>query len=126
MLRLALRRPRDGRRRLGSSHQAAELARHKLLEWHNRFSRFLPASELSLLNGDERRAVPASPLMCLLARAVRAAGAATGGLVDGTLLDELEGAGYAADLDEPLGLEQALAMAPRRRPARRPRRAAGR
>ena len=34
-----------------------------LLEWHERFSRFLADSELTRLNLDPRERVPASPLM---------------------------------------------------------------
>jgi hypothetical protein len=46
----------------------------------------------------------------------------TRGLVDPTLLGELEAAGYAGDLDGSLALAEALAAAPPRRPARpRPR-----
>ena len=85
-----------------SAEDAVELARRELLGWHERFSRFLPQSELSLLNGDRRAVVPASALMCRLAQAVRDAGSATGGLVDATLVDELERAGYAGQLGRPL------------------------
>jgi len=101
----------------GSAREAARLARCSLLGWHERFSRFLPTSELSLLNGDPRREVPVSPLMARLAQAVRSAGALTGGLVDATLLEQIESAGYAEDLPRPLALAAALRLAPARRPA---------
>ena len=55
----------------GSAPHASALARRKLLSWHQRFSRFLPDSELSLLNRDPRREVPVSRLMARFARAVR-------------------------------------------------------
>jgi FAD:protein FMN transferase len=49
---------------------------------------------------------------------VQIAGSLTGGLVDATLIDQIETAGYAGDLGEPLGLARALELAPERRPAR--------
>jgi FAD:protein FMN transferase len=103
-----------------SAHAAVADTRSSLLGWHERFSRFLPASELSRLNADEREVVPVSPLMGRLARAVHDAGERTGGLVDGTLLDAIEDAGYAADLGRPVPLARALALAPPRRPASAP------
>ena len=85
-------------------------------------SRFRPESELSALNRDPRAAVPAS---ALLRRAVAAAVWAAGhsdGLVDATLLGELERAGYAESWDaaKRADVDVALAAAPPRRPARPP------
>jgi thiamine biosynthesis lipoprotein len=74
--------------------QAIARAEAFLLEAHGRLSRFLPESELSRLNRDPRGTVPASATMLELAAAVRRAGSLSEGLVDGTLLDELERAGY--------------------------------
>jgi thiamine biosynthesis lipoprotein len=102
----------------GSAEQAVALARRRLLEWHGQFSRFIQDSELSLLNRDPREVVPVSPLMARLARSVGEAGAATGGLVDGTLVEQIENAGYRDELPGSVGLEQALALAPPRRAAR--------
>jgi thiamine biosynthesis lipoprotein len=48
--------------------------------------------------------------------ASREAAEQTGGLVDATLLHDLEAAGYRADLGAPLPLSLALRLAPRRRP----------
>ena len=73
----------------GSGAEAAALARRTLLGWHERFSRFLPTSELSRLNADPRARVPVSPVMARFAQAVLTACALTGGLVDATLLGEL-------------------------------------
>jgi thiamine biosynthesis lipoprotein len=56
--------------------------------------------------------------MARLAEAVRDAGALTAGLVDGTLLAQVQDAGYRSDLGEPLDLRRALALAPPRRRAR--------
>ena len=83
-------------------------------------TRFRADSELSALNRDPRSAVPASPLMRHLALAVRAAGARSGGLVDATLLGSLERQGYATSRAgvAPAMLDEALAAAPPRRPAR--------
>jgi thiamine biosynthesis lipoprotein len=99
-----------------SARQATLDARHSLEAWHRRFSRFAASSELSQLNADPRRDVPASGLMLRLAAAVRTAGELSGGLVDATLVDEIEIAGYTTGLDESLALTTALALAPARRP----------
>jgi thiamine biosynthesis lipoprotein len=96
--------------------RVAAQARRRLLEWHDRFTRFTPDSELSRLNADPREAVPASATMIALADAVAAVGARTGGLVDGTLADEIVAAGYRGGAP-PLPLAVALRLAPRRRPA---------
>ena len=104
----------DGER---SASEAAVDARRSLERWHRRFSRFLDDSELSRLNGDPRRVVPASALLVRLAAAVRFAGELSAGLVDATLVGQLECAGYGEDLRERLTAEQTLALAPRRRPA---------
>jgi len=101
-----------------SAQAAAAAARRSMLEWHVRFSRFRADSELSLLNGDPRQEVPASELLMRLAAAVRAAGVLSGGLVDATLAEEIEIAGYAEDLGQPLSPQLALALAPPRRAAR--------
>jgi FAD:protein FMN transferase len=103
--------------RAGSAHAGAALVKRALLTWHARFSRFLPDSELSRLNGDPRTTVPVRPLMARFAQAVRDAGSLSGGLVDATLVGELEQAGYAHDLTQPLALATALELAPVRAPA---------
>jgi FAD:protein FMN transferase len=92
-------------------------ARRRLEAWHERFSRFRPDSELSRLNADPRAAVPVSPVMARLAEAVVGAARMTGGLVDATLLREIEDAGYRGDLGAPLPPALALRLAPPRRPA---------
>ncbi len=100
----------------GSAEEAALQARRSLLEWHQRFSRFEPGSELSLLNADPRETVPVSPEMARLASAVTRAGSISGGLVDATLVEQIQRAGYTGDIAEPLGLARALALAPARAP----------
>ena len=100
-----------------SAREAVALARSFLLGWHDRFTRFDPDSELSRLNADARATIPVTPMMARLAAAVADAALITGGLVDGTLLDEVEEAGYRADLAAPLDLPTALMLAPPRRPA---------
>jgi FAD:protein FMN transferase len=108
----------DGSGRTGTAAaDAVAAARRSLLRWHAQFSRFLAGSELSRLNADLRDAVPVSPLMGRLVEAVADAGERTGGLVDGTLLHDIEAAGYLGDLRRPLPLKLALGLAPRRRPA---------
>lgn len=99
------------------AEQAVAAARFTLLAWHDRFSRFLPDSELSHLNADPREVVPVSTLMARLVAAVVRAAEQTGGLVDATLVSEIERAGYVADAPPPLALADALALAPARWPA---------
>jgi thiamine biosynthesis lipoprotein len=96
---------------------AALQARRRLEAWHDRFSRFDPASELSRLNADPRRAVAVTPTMAALVEAVVDAARMTDGLVDATLVPEIEAAGYRGDLGAPLPLTLALGLAPPRRPA---------
>jgi thiamine biosynthesis lipoprotein len=107
----------------GSAQEAASLARRTLLSWHGRFSRFLPTSELSLLNHDPRRELTVRPLMARFAQAVHTAGNLTGGLVDATLLKEIEQTGYTDDLVAPIPLPIALSLAGARSPAGSSRRA---
>src|SRR4051812_7594706 len=88
---LAGKAPHGTSARLAATRAAALLRRI-----HLTLTRFDPESELSRLNADPRIAVPASPLLRRLARAVRQAGELSGGLVDGTVLPELVAAGYGA------------------------------
>jgi thiamine biosynthesis lipoprotein len=102
----------------GSPAAAARLARARLLEWHNQFSRFVPGSELSLLNADPRETVPISVVMRRLIGAILDAALLSGGLVDATLVEDLEQAGYRDSFEaESVALADALAMAPPRAPA---------
>ena len=100
-----------------SAEEAVRRARRRLLGAHYRFTRFDPESELSRLNRDPRGLVEVSEPMARMARAVVDAASATGGLVDATLVGELEAAGYARDHATSIGLARALALAPARRPA---------
>ena len=82
-------------------------------------SRFRPDSELSRLNADPRTAVPASAILRRAVSAAVWAGGRSGGLVDATLLGELERAGYVEHWDPAnrADVDVALASAPPRRPA---------
>jgi thiamine biosynthesis lipoprotein len=99
-----------------SAREAVAFAKGFLLDWHDRFTRFEPDSELSRLNADPREVVPVSDAMLRFAEAVVAAARLTGGLVDATLLREVEAAGYRHDL----GPSPEPANAPEPPPARRP------
>ena len=55
--------------------------------------------------------------MAKLAAAARDAAELSGGLVDATLVGELEAAGYGGELPPALPLARALELAPARRPA---------
>jgi thiamine biosynthesis lipoprotein len=101
----------------GLAPEAAILARRRLEAWHRQFSRFDPDSELSRMNRDPRETVPVSAAMALFIEAAVGAAALTGGLVDPTLVGELERAGYDGDLSgEGLPLPETLRLAPTRRP----------
>jgi thiamine biosynthesis lipoprotein len=97
--------------------RAVASARRRLLSWHDRFTRFSPESELSRLNADTRPEVPTSPIMRRFATAVVDAARLTGGLVDATLLAQIESAGYTSDRGPSTLLRDALALAPPRHPA---------
>ena len=76
--------------------EAAEAARRFVLDYDAALSRFKPDSELCALNRDPRERVPASPLLRRAVRAGIEAAALSGGLVDPTLLGEIEAAGYVS------------------------------
>ncbi|HET7507272.1 MAG TPA: FAD:protein FMN transferase [Solirubrobacterales bacterium] len=100
--------------------QAAEQGRRFVEEFDAALSRFKPESELCRLNADPRERVPASELMRRAVEAGIFAAERSGGLVDPTLVGEIEEAGYVASRAGMTGLPlgEALADAPARRPAR--------
>jgi thiamine biosynthesis lipoprotein len=95
-------------------------ARAWLEDYDARLSRFRPDSELSRLNADPRPVVPASPLLYDAIAAALWAAQRTEGLVDPTVAGALVRAGYATSRAgvAPAPLDEAIAAAPRRRPAR--------
>jgi thiamine biosynthesis lipoprotein len=100
--------------------EAADRERAFVLEFAHRLSRFVPDSELSALNRDARAEVPASRLLRAAVGAGIWAAERSGGLVEPTLVGVLERIGYASSRDGavPASLNDALAVAPERRPAR--------
>jgi thiamine biosynthesis lipoprotein len=96
-----------------AARSAARRARETLLEAHQALSRFDPESELSRLNADPRDEVPASELLRRVVAAALTAGLRSGGLVDATLVDEIEAAGYAASRDFGPALENGASPPPR-------------
>lgn len=99
----------------GTAREAAAKARQSLLVWHGQFSRFEPDSELSRLNSDPGETAAVGPVMSRFVEAALGAAAMTGGLVDPTLLGELDQAGYSRHFDStPVPLRTALALAPPR------------
>jgi thiamine biosynthesis lipoprotein len=94
---------------------AAAMGERALLTWHERFSRFARESELSRLNRSTADEVAASPLMRRIVDVALAGARDTGGLVDITLADEIEHAGYDGHMEGPgADLIAALARAPSR------------
>jgi FAD:protein FMN transferase len=107
-----------GRSGTVSARAAALRSKRRLLDWHHQFSRFEPDSELSRLNADPRETVPVGPEMARLVRGALEAAALTDGLVDPTLVAEIEQTGYRAHFDAvAVPLVGALARAPDRSPA---------
>ncbi len=101
----------------GSPEIAADRAQRRLLDWHDQFSRFDAASELSQLNDDARACVPVSGMMARFVEAALHAAALTGGLVDPTLVSEVEAAGYTADLAPDAGAAAVVGTRPPAQPA---------
>jgi thiamine biosynthesis lipoprotein len=86
---------------------------------HRKLTRFDPASELSALNADPRPHVLIGSTVAVAVGAALWAARRSNGLVDPTLLREIESAGYGdsrADL-APEPIRDALAAAPKRRAA---------
>ncbi|MEA2466572.1 MAG: FAD:protein transferase [Thermoleophilaceae bacterium] len=93
--------------------------RARLEQWHHQLTRFDPTSELSLLNAHPGERVRVSAIMACFVGAAIDAAHRTDGLVDPTLLPEIEAAGYNGDLaGEPLPLPLPLVRTPSPRPAR--------
>jgi thiamine biosynthesis lipoprotein len=116
-LRLLIGEPGAG---MAPAAEAAERERRFVAEFEATLSRFEPGSELCALNADPRERVPASELLREAVKAGLAAAERSGGLVDPTLVGEIEAAGYLASRTGVSGapLGAALAAAPSRRPAR--------
>ncbi len=98
---------------------AAADGRAFIEDFNRRLSRFRPGSELRTLNAHPADAAPASALLRTAVGAAMAAAAQTGGLVDPTLVDQIERLGYSSSHEgvAPADLRSALATAPSRRPA---------
>lgn len=99
---------------------AAEREQAFVEDFARRLSRFRVDSELTALNEDPRSRVPCSPLLRAAVRAAVWAASRSEGVVDPTLVGDIERAGYVSSLDgaSPASLTEALAGAPPRRAAR--------
>jgi thiamine biosynthesis lipoprotein len=86
---------------------------------HRKLTRFDQGSELCALNAEPGESCSVSPTLAVAVDAALWAARRSGGLVDPTLVGELEEVGYATSrADLPVaGIENALAVAPDRRPA---------
>jgi thiamine biosynthesis lipoprotein len=117
-VRLIVEAPLLGR--LPSPWEAAEAQRRYIEDFAFRLSRFRPDSELCALNANPAEEVPASILLRTAVSAGLWAAQRSGGLVDPTLVDEIESVGYEGSQEgrAPASLAQALESAPRLAPAR--------
>lgn len=99
---------------------AADRERAYIEDYARRLSRFRADSELCALNADPGEEVPASLLLRTAVAAGVWAAERSDGLVDPTLVGEIEAAGYDVSHDgsTPASLRSALASAPAPRPAR--------
>lgn len=99
---------------------AAERERAYVEDFASRLSRFERSSELSVLNHDPSEAPSVSRLLATAVSAGVWAAQRSGGLVDPTLMREIEQIGYETSHDGrvPASLEEALTQAPARRRAR--------
>ena len=99
---------------------AAQREHEFVLDYGHRLSRFRADSELCALNRDPRREVPASPLLRSAVSAGLWSAQRSGGLVEPTLVREIEAAGYRTSRAgaTPASLAEALSEAPPRTPAR--------
>jgi thiamine biosynthesis lipoprotein len=100
--------------------RAAAGERRYIEDFARRLSRFRPDSELCALNADRAHEAPASILLRTAVAAGLWAARRSGGLVDPTLLREIEAVGYDTSQEGavPASLHEALAAAPHPRPAR--------
>jgi thiamine biosynthesis lipoprotein len=96
------------------AERAADDIRRLFGAWERRLTRFDQRSELSRLNAARSTRLHVSELMARFAEAATEAAARTNGLVDPTLVDEIETAGYRTDLKRSLPLELGLQLAPAR------------
>lgn len=103
-----------------TAHRALAGARCFLEDFDARLSRFAADSELARLNRNPAETVAASHLLRTAIAASLAAARRTGGLIEPTVIDALEGLGYAESraAAEPASLREALRLAPTRAPAR--------
>ena len=92
-VRLLIGEPEPG---MPSAAVAAAEAQGFVADFEATLSRFDRASELSALNRDRRERVPASPLLRRAVAAGLVAAEQSGGLVDPTLVEEIERAGYVS------------------------------
>jgi FAD:protein FMN transferase len=115
-VRLLIGEPGPG---MAPAAEAAEQGRRFVEDFDATLSRFKEQSELCRLNADPRPRVPASELLRRAVEAGVEAARRSSGLVDPTLVGEIEGAGYVSSRAGMSGvpLGEALADAPARRPA---------
>lgn len=97
-----------------------ERAEGLLRELDRRLTRFDPTSDLARFNADTDESVTVSKVLLLAVRCAFTAARRSGGLIDPTIIDALERAGYAGSRREaaPGSLREAVRLAPPRRPAR--------
>ncbi len=116
-IRIVIEEP--GEPGLAAPHEAGRVARDFIRDFDRRLSRFKPDSELAAMNRDPGTEIPASGLLRTAVKAGLWAARQSGGLVDPTLVDEIEAAGYRESRAGMSGVPapEALADAPDRQSA---------
>lgn len=101
------------------AHAAISAGATFIRDFDLRLSRFKPESELCALNADPRATVEVSTLMARFVDAAVHAAQLSGGLIDPTLIEDVEDLGYLESLAGVTGapIEEALAWAPSPRAA---------
>ena len=84
---------------VGGSAQSIDVARQRVSDLEQRWSRFIPTSDISLLNAQRGQWIDVSPDTIVLINCLLRARTFTGGSFDPFLLDPLRAAGYDRSFD---------------------------
>lgn len=89
---------------------AIEAAERRLHQLEQRWSRFLPDSDITRINTSHEQWVPVAPETLILIGTMQAASTETDGRFDPTLMHELLVAGYTTSIDDPARVSVTIEM----------------